>query len=430
MPRSLLSRMVLLITLLLLISQAAWFAIYRIYEREPRARQIAQRGASVVLLTRAALIAARPDKRVALLRELSQSEGLRIHPLELDEIVPPVPDDPLLRGIASELRARLGQDTQVMFQEGSGENLWISFHLGPDEYWLAITGAPVYHPVPWQWLGWGALVLLLSVAGGAWLTARINRPLRAMAGAAETLGSGRTPRPLEEQGPAELVALSRSFNRMSADLARLDADRALLLAGVSHDLRTPLSRLRLGVEMTCGDERERQAMARDIEDMDHIIGQFMDFARADVGAAPDVDADLATLAREVVASCGRAGMDVRLEVSGATPVVARAELVRGALRNLIGNAHAYAGGRIEVRVFDEGGMCGFEVLDQGRGIPEDRLESIKAPFVRLDAARGGPRGTGLGLAIVERVARMHGGALRLSNRPEGGLCARLEIRRT
>jgi two-component system osmolarity sensor histidine kinase EnvZ len=426
-PRSLLSRTVLLIAALLLASQAAWFAIYRAAEREPRALQVAHRASSVVQLTRAALLAAQPERRVALLRELSSSESLRVYPLELDEVVPPLPDDPLLRRIAGELRTRLGADTQVMFASDDEENLWVSFHLGPDEFWLAMAGARVSPPFPWQWLGWGALVLLLSVAGGAWLAARINRPLKAMSLAAQTLGRGQTPQPLDERGALELVALSHAFNRMSADLARLDSDRALLLAGVSHDLRTPLTRLRLGVEMTCHDERERMAMAQDIDDMDHIIDQFIDFARPDAGAKPAGWVDLGALAHEVAESCRRVGIDAR--VSGASSVSANghASVLMRALRNLVENAHAYAGGAIELHVFEDGAMCGFEVLDRGPGIPEAAMEAVKRPFARLDSARGGARGAGLGFAIVERIARMHHGRLALANRSDGGLRARLEL---
>jgi two-component system osmolarity sensor histidine kinase EnvZ len=255
--------------------------------------------------------------------------------------------------------------------------------------------------------------------------ARINRPLTEVARAATLIGRGGTAPPVAERGPAETRAVARAVNQMARDLAEQERDRALLLAGVSHDLRTPLARLRLGIELSCREEAEREAMAADLDSMDRTIGQFLDFARPDRSDA--VPADINALATQLVQQFAARRVMIESALEPLPPVRIRADALRRAVLNLLENAVAYGGGEIALRIARVGDAVEIAVLDRGPGIPDAELGAVTRPFHRLDAARANAGGSGLGLAIVERIARLHGGSLVLANRPGGGLEARLTI---
>ncbi len=425
-PRTLLWRSFLLISLLMIVSAVAWFQILRNYEREPRARQLAQMVVSVVNLTRAALITAQADKRRELLAELSEREGIRVYPAEPGDTLAPSPDTTFVRLLHAEIRRQLGEETRFASSIGEPRGFFISFDIDEDEYWVMIPRERVERQFPWQWLGWTALALLLSLIGAWLIVSRINRPLKALAAAAADIGRGRKPKPLPESGPVEIQSLARAFNQMSQDLARMDADRALVLAGVSHDLRTPLARLRLATEMSGSDETLKQGMAEDIADMDSIIGQFLDFARAE-SEEPRVPTDVSALAREAVEQQIRLGRAVQANIVPVPEQSLRRTGIKRIISNLIDNAIAYGGEDVCVATRREDGKLILEVLDHGPGIPPEQAERLKQPFTRLQEARSGKGGSGLGLAIVDRIARHHGGSFELIERAGGGLVARVSL---
>ncbi|MBI5908673.1 MAG: HAMP domain-containing protein, partial [Betaproteobacteria bacterium] len=338
LPRTLLWRSFLLISLLMIISVAAWFQILRSHEREPRAKQLAQMVVSVVNLTRAALVTAHADKRRALLVELSDREGIRIYPADPNEKLLPARDTAFAHMLHSEVRRQLGENTRFASGIGDLHGFFISFHIDDDEYWVVLPRERLERPFPWQWLGWTALALLLSLIGAWLIVSRINRPLKALAAAAADIGKGKTPAPLPETGPVEIETLARSFNQMSQDLARLDADRALILAGISHDLRTPLARLRLSTEMNASDEALKQGMIADIGDMDSIIGQFLDFARTQ-SEEPLTSTDITELVREVVDQL-RLGHAVQTRIEPVPAQALRCMGIKRLISNLVDNALA------------------------------------------------------------------------------------------
>jgi len=434
-PRTLLARTFLLLAALMLLSVLAWFAIFTTYEREPRARQIAQMIASVVNLTRTSLVSARPDARRELLRELSDREGIHIYPAESDDRIAPLPERAFLQRLQELLRERLGPETRLTLERDGEKALFASFRIDDGdegEFWIALPIERLERIFPAQWIGWGIAAVLLSLVGAWLIMFRVTRPLKALEHAAAEIGRGRQPAPLTESGPEELETLARAFNRMSADLARLDDDRALILAGISHDLRTPLTRLRMEIEMTGADEATREAMAADVEEMDRTIGQFLDFARTgSEGGEGREPTDLAALLRELAEQYRRRGYSVAPEPSfpedARLPV--RVATLRRAIANLIDNAlrHAGDGQAVELALARVGGAMRIEVRDRGPGIPAAEADRLKLPFTRLEAARSNAVGAGLGLAIVERIARAHGGSLDLLPREGGGLVARITI---
>jgi len=427
-PRTLLARSVLLIALLLVVAHLAWLQIFLVSERAPRAEQIAQLIESAVNLTRAALVTAQPEKRLALLRDLSQLEGIQIYPAEPGENLTVLPDRPTLQLVAAALRERLGPDTRFTVSRDGVEGTWVSFRIEDDEYWVMLPRARLEATHPLRWIGWGVVVLILALTGAYLAVARINRPLRALTRAAAQMGQGRVPPPVEVTGPVEISTLASAFNKMAADIKRLDDERALLLAGVSHDLRTPLSRIRIGLEMLHepGNGSLKADMVQDIEDIDAAIRQFLDFARLADTEAAVAEGDLNALVRDLAGRYARAGHDLALQLSPVPALPLRPAAIQRLMSNLIDNALRHSGTTVDIKTGVAGGLAVIEVLDRGPGIPPDQAERMLQPFTRLEGARTGP-GTGLGLAIVDRIARMHGGSVRLLPRDGGGLQARVEL---
>jgi two-component system osmolarity sensor histidine kinase EnvZ len=260
---------------------------------------------------------------------------------------------------------------------------------------------------------------------------RINRPLKQLASAAGALGRGESPEPLPETGPMEVRTLTRSFNRMADDLKRLEAERALMLAGVSHDLRTPLARLRLAVEMLPEDPG-KAGMVQDIEDLDAIVAQFLSFLREGAGETPE-DIDLNALASAVCERYSRAGAQIALDLQSIPVMRLRPTSMQRLLSHLIDNALKYGKAldqpraQVELRTWRDGATVFLGVLDHGPGLPVESVERMLQPFTRQDESRTGASGSGLGLAIVDRIARSHGGRLKLLARAGGGLEARVEL---
>jgi two-component system osmolarity sensor histidine kinase EnvZ len=428
-PRSLGGRAFVLIALLIVLSLAASVMLFRQAERAPRAQQLAQMVVAVVNLTRAAVLSADPSLRPALLAEMAESEGIRVFLAESAEALAPLAyDDTVSRRMTAEVRKKLGADTRFAATRNGLEGFWVSFFIGDQEFWVMLPRERVEQPRPWQWLGWGALVLVLALAGGALIARQVGRPLRELAGAARAIGQGNTPPPVAESGAEETIAVARAFNQMSADLAAIERERSLVLAGISHDLRTPLTRLRLSAEFI-DDKGARDGVIGDVEEMDAVVGQFLDYARLGE-QEPVLATDLKALAEAAAAPFGGRTQGLQLQLAELPPAPVRPLLLKRALTNLLDNAIKHGGGDIvlQLQAAQWQGRPGvqFTVLDRGPGIAADNVEAAKRPFVRLDAARSSA-GSGLGLAIVERAARLHSGELRLEPRAGGGLEARLTI---
>ena len=428
-PRSLLTRSVLLIAALLVVANLAWVYIFRVADRAPRAQRTAQQIASVVNITRWALISSDPAKRYELLLELSQSEGIQVYVADREERIAPLPPRDFILELAAELTRQLGPGTRITLTRDGVPGVWVSFLIDKEEFWVFMPRSRIERNEPLRWIGWGALVLVLALGGAYLIVSLINRPLRELMRASAQMGRGATPQPVTEKGPSEISALARAFNQMADDLKRLDDERALLLAGVSHDLRTPLSRIRLGLEMMNdrGDAGLREGVEQDIADIDSAIGQFLDFARLRDAEAPVPGSDLNALAEGVVSRYVRDGKPVRFQPGTVSPAPLRERAAGRLIANLIDNALRHGGpGEVDVVTGQDGGRVFLEVLDRGPGIPAEAAERMLQPFTRLDTARSGS-GTGLGLAIVARIAAMHGGTVKLLARDGGGLRARVEL---
>ena len=429
MPRTLLARTFLLLAVLVLLTTAAWLSLFRYMDAEPRARETAQLAASAVNLIRASLFAAAPERRFGLFAEFSSREGIRLLPAEPEDQIEAMPDSRFFTLLQRELNRRLGDHTRIAASVDGVPGFWVSFRLDDaddEEYWLVLPRERAARGFARHWLTWGLLAVALALAAAWFIASRISKPLKAMARSAETVGRGQTPEPLPEDGADELKRLAAAFNAMAADLQRNERERSEVLAGISHDLRTPLTRLRLEAELSVSDEGARQAVVSDIEQMESVISQFMDYARAESGEPPS-PTDLPALLTNIAARQIAVGRQVVADLQAQDEVLLRPKAIARAVTNLLDNAAKYAGGEISLRLsatLDE--MC-IEVGDHGPGVPESEVDRLKRPFTRLEAARSNATGTGLGLAIVERIARLHEGRLELLPNPGGGLLARLSL---
>lgn len=429
LPRTLIARLLLLIALLLAVSIYASLKIFDYYDREPRATTAALQAVTIVNYTRASLIASHESRRMALLSELSGREGVRVYAADFLEHIKPLPKDPFLMLMADKIKSRLGVETIITVNHYDIPGLWISFNVGMDDFWVVIPNIQADRPFPWHWLGSGVVVLLFSMLGAYIIAARINQPLRLLVRAANRLRKGEQAPKLPDHGVYELREVSRTFNEMTESLERLDRERRLLLAGVSHDIRTPLARLRLAVEMLPDEDgmNMKQGMIDDITDMDNIIHQFLDFVRGLEGE-PAKMMDVNTLLNALAERQARAGKSLKLKLASSYFIPIRPLAMQRLLDNLVGNAYAYANGKVTVESKIEVDAVVIRVLDNGPGIPPEDTERLLRPFERMDSARNkNEGGSGLGLAICNRIAKLHGGTLALLNRPEGGLEARLTL---
>ena len=428
-----------LIGALIVASLLSWSLFFRVLERTPRAQQIAWQISSLVNVTRAALVSAQPERRRELLADLARDERVRVGVLEPTDRIDPHAPGGLAHEVGERLRVLLGPSTITAAAVNGSRGFWVSFDIDGDGYWLVFDRGRVERNLGRSWIGWAMVAVVLSLAGALVTSRVVNRPLADLAGALRELARGARPRALPETGPREIAELNGQFNRMADALAALDADRALALAGISHDVRTPLTRLRMEIELANLPDTVRAAMADDIEAIDRIVAQFVEFARG--GAAEAVGrvavADLLDAMRARQAADIAAGMlSWEHDVQAGAWWMGRAADFERIASNLIENARRYGAtpdsGRVELRIGlrrDEAGVA-LTVEDHGAGVPPAELERLVRPFARLDSARGTPGaagGSGLGLAIVERLAARYGGRLTLTLPSTGGLRARVQL---
>jgi signal transduction histidine kinase len=273
-------------------------------------------------------------------------------------------------------------------------------------------------------------VLLLSVLALSYVAVRwVVRPLQQLTQAAEALGRDLDQAPLPEHGPREVQQAARAFNTMQRRLSSFINDRTRVLTALSHDLKTPLTRLRLRAELM-DDAELRGKIEADLSEMQAMVTQTLEFMRGLGGNEPHVPVDVDALMLALQAD--QAALGRTLQIEGATscgPWVGAASQLRRCVGNLADNAAQYAGGAT-VRVVDGVDQLELHVLDSGPGIPEAELERVFEPFFRLETSRSrATGGTGLGLGIARNIARSFGGDLVLHNRPDGGLDAVLSLPR-
>jgi signal transduction histidine kinase len=300
----------------------------------------------------------------------------------------------------------------------------------PDGQWLSFTtNLPDSGPAfSHQFLASMAVMAIIILGVSIWAVRRVTSPLTSLAGAAERLGRDVAAPPLPETGTIETRQASRAFNEMQLRVRNLIENRTRLLAAISHDLRTPLTLLRLRAE-NLEDPEERDKVLVTIAEMDSMLGSTLQFARDETVSEPRRPTDLAALIQSTVDDMSDAGLPVTTEPTESIVYECRPMALKRALTNLIENAVKYGkSAHVTVNISQE--TIEIMIDDEGPGIPETKLSRVLEPFYRVEDSRSRETGgVGLGLAIAQSIAQSHGGELALSNRPSGGLHASISLPR-
>jgi signal transduction histidine kinase len=439
-PRSLAGRTALVLLLALTLAQGAGLLIHALdrvdLQRFAQSREISARAFGLwrVVLT------APPERRAAAVAEADLPPGLSASLDDEPLAGPGMPPAPLaamrlfrLDQIASVGPPRMRARESRVAGLGGPFEFAVSLRL-PEGPWLNLR-VRLPRPRPWHSETFLAAFLVMTIAAAGltlWAVRRLTRPVRDLAEAAERLGRDVNAPPLPEEGPSEVATAARAFNTMAGRIRRFVGDRTQMLAAIGHDLRTPITRLRLRAEFL-EDEEQRRRMLADLDEMEAMIAATLAFARDEAAAEPAVPLDLAALCRTVLDEAADArGPDAAGRVSYAGPerlVVAQGRPValKRAVANLVSNALSYGGAaRLRLSPPDTARGQGVRLLveDDGPGIPPAELEAVFQPFRRLEASRNRETGgVGLGLPIARNILRAHGGDVVLRNRTNGGLAA-------
>lgn len=433
-PRSLAGRTALVLLLGLTLVQAAGLTIHALDRVDlQRFQQARESSARLFSLWRMMLTTA-PERRSAILAEIDLPPNL--HATLDDEPAArpgyPPPPPPLARLMRPEALMSVPPRFRPREVIASGAprpgGLLVSLRF-PDSGWLNLR-VELPPPRPWHSETFLVAFVLMTLAAALlilWAVRRLTRPVRALAAAADRLGRDVNTPPLPEQGPEEVATAARAFNTMAERIRRFVGDRTQMLAAIGHDLRTPITRLRLRAEFLEDDEQRRKMLA-DLDEMEAMITATLAFARDDAAAEPSVPLDLAALCRTVLDEAADARPEAVERICYDGPehltVQARPVALKRALANLVSNALNYGGsvrGRLSA---PQGGMVRLAIEDEGPGVPEADLESVFQPFRRLEGSRNRETGgVGLGLPIARNILRAHGGDVVLRNLPAGGLQA-------
>lgn len=417
----LLVRRALLLALLLIVLQVAWIFLGGLVIWT----ELATRLATEVALARAALTTMPPQDLHRFTEQVSRQLGIELKPddaaMRVETGGMPRPEM-ILPPIVTRLRDIAGADVDVR-GDPLTSRIWIRFTADNRPYWLAVPlgHAPVLMPA--SMITWVSVALLVSLTGGYLWMRQLNRTLSAVLEASRTIARGQIPRKLDVQGPEEIRELSRGFNQMSEALQALETERRLMLAGISHDLRTPLTRLRLAVELIDAEVLPARArtMTQDICEIDSILAQFLEFARTESDEAPH-PCNLSALVADICSHYRQGGHEIRTDLGRVGTARLRKVAIRRLITNLVDNALRYGEKDVRIATRRNAGQLILEVTDRGPGVHTCAPDDLIKPFAREDSSRRKP-GTGLGLTVVDRIARAHGGSLRLSNRPDGGFLA-------
>jgi len=323
-------------------------------------------------------------------------------------------------GLSEQAREFLGPHTEVRVERSDdGIYVWVNEPEHP-QLWVRMPIGDPGGSAPIPLFIFFSMLLFLSLAG-AWLAVRqLHRPLKRLAFAAREIGRGDYPGKLKEEGPQEVLEVTQAFNQMAKNVYQLEEDRTLLLAGISHDLRTPITRIRLATEFLSEDNEEiKQGIIEDTQDMDDIIDQFIGYVRH--GADEQMShGDVGELLQQVVDAASKQHQGIEYERAPLKKIEFKPLAMKRLFSNLIENAFRYGNPPVQISAEQDQRGIKITVRDHGSGIADLDKARLFQPFARGDKARSG-KGSGLGLAIVQRIVEMHGGEILLDNHPQGGL---------
>jgi two-component system osmolarity sensor histidine kinase EnvZ len=426
MPKSLLGRSLLMILIPLVALQAVTFQVFYGSHVDIISRRLTAAIAGEIALTTELMdrfpgeanhdwILARARRRLGL--EISLDPGMKLTNLHNTNILGPMDED---------MGTALTEAFQSPFEmdwTSDPRSVLISIQVADGVLHVVAPRKRLYSTTIYLFVPWvvGTALLLFGVA--ALFMRNQVRGIRRLAGAAEAFGVGRDIPPIRPEGATEVRQAAVAFNRMQDRIRRFLVQRTEMLAGVSHDLRTPLTRLRLALAMLPEEPAWRadvSEMTEDVDEMERMIGGYLAFARGE-GTEQAKPIDLAAMLTDVAVAARRGGANVELNVPDTLTVSLRADAVRRAITNLVDNARRHAG-RVMLSAVPRGRSVLVNVDDDGPGIAAERREDVFRPF-----ESGSTGGTGLGLTIARDIVRAHGGDISLEDSPLGGLRARVRL---
>lgn len=417
-PRTAFVRSAIVIGLIIGASQllTIWIVVRNAYL--PEIREYAR----LTVLQAELVLAAQESHDLHLAERLASATGITVAtPSNLHDGLSLL-SQPVVERFREELEARLNEPVTLLQEQGLQPVLWVNA-ASFEGRWLRVPMMFFRDYDRTLILVWCMMVPVLSVLGGLLIARGMSRSLRHLARLALRLGRGEAVPKLDTSvGPEEVQAVAAAFNRMASDLEQAQRDRALLLAGVSHDLRTPLTRLRLSAEFMADKELAR-GIVEDIEDMDAILEQFIAFIRDGSDEAP-VQENLNALVQEVASK--HPPEQVRLNLNDLPKLMIKRLTVKRMIANLLGNAFKYGSSPVEIETHVDDNQVVLTVRDHGKGVKEDDIPLLLQPFSRGEKART-LSGSGLGLAIVGRIVDMHHGQMQLANHPHGGLLVTVRL---
>jgi signal transduction histidine kinase len=416
-------RVTLIIVVGLAIAQLLTFAAIR-YERGMALRHLMMTGIERDIASSIAIL----DRLPAAEREgwLARLERRNYRFMLGDGVSGSPPESGISQEFADAIVNALHPFEVVKVVQAAADDLRIQLRLtdgSPVIVYARRVGMPVSN-----WVLWVLVLQLAVLALCAWFAVRlVTRPLARLAKAADELGPDLKGRELEEEGPSEVAHAARAFNAMQRRIAGYMAERVEILAAISHDLQTPITRMRLRTEMM-DNEKDQLKFRQDLDAMHALVKEGVTYAKTLHGATePPCRVDADALLESMVADYGDAGQQVHLEGRIGGPIVTRPNALRRIIVNLVDNALKF-GSEVRMRVRVDAGRLVVAIVDNGPGIPPDQLEAVLKPFYRVESSRNrSTGGTGLGLAIAHQLATAMGAELSLHNRDEGGLEARIAM---
>ncbi|REE21105.1 two-component system osmolarity sensor histidine kinase EnvZ [Paraburkholderia sp. BL27I4N3] len=410
---TLFGRMALLSAAVLFAIQAGWFVLVVM---QPPRHEIDGFARGILLVLQA--VNGEPMKGAAL------APAMRVHLVPTWNMPASVhlhtPTQRPLEDLSRHLRENLPPGTQIAVDDLRPPQLWVLFPGKPN--WVVV---PVDVPPRPRFLIESISMLLAALILSLLAVWQMQRPLSRVADAARAFGSGGRPEPVTVQGPRELRDLIGSFNDMMRRLNEAGDDQAVMLAGVAHDLKAPLTRLKLRASVLVA-ENERAGLIRDVDSLTNIVQQFLEFAGQSADAGPPVEVD-DFLQEQFSASDSTEAPLFTLDLRAGSAFRLPRTLLDRLVTNLVDNALEHGAPPVDIATARTDGHWVISVRDHGAGIPDDRIAAAMKPFVRLDAARGGEGHCGLGLAIVARLAHDRGGRCHVRNHAQGGLEVRIEL---
>ncbi|MDF0604406.1 HAMP domain-containing protein [Neisseriaceae bacterium TC5R-5] len=332
------------------------------------------------------------------------------------------------QALAARLSQELGEPVEAHYtQQQERSELWISVHVLDHPYWLTIPFGRYSNRSLNAIIQAAVFASLFATALAFIMAWKVTRPIRRVVSASQQLASGNMPLPVPEQGPREIRALAHHFNQMAQALDNTAHERRLMLAGLSHDLRTPLTRLKLMLELQTNSADQLDMLAN-IDELSRIVRQFIDFARAEESSSRWEPVALAELASSVISRFTRDGsMAIQLICDKEPELEADALALERLLSNLLENARRYGTAPFIVQLKQTEDHAILDIIDHGPGIPASLHEAALSPFERLAEHRGTDGGSGLGLAIVARIIKQHRGVLQFHNVDDGSFRVHIEL---